>query len=81
MRGKNSLSALNEYLFATLDALTDDTLDDAALDNEIKRAKAVAVTSQTIINNAALALKAYQVATEAGERPALPDLLESSEDK
>lgn len=57
---KNTLADLNNYLFETLERLSDDeaTKDRAELDREIKRAGAVCDVAQQIISNGELAVKA-----------------------
>ena len=63
---RNSLSDINEYLFQSLDALTDDTLTAEELEREINRSKAVANIAQTVIQNGELAIKAIRTASECG---------------
>lgn len=54
----NKLVDLNNYLFAEMERLNDEELSQEELDCEIGRAKAIAVISNQIIQNGALALKA-----------------------
>lgn len=57
---KNTLSDLNNYLFESIERLTDDELSDEELDKEIKRSEAVQKVAKTIIDNGALALQAQK---------------------
>lgn len=62
----SKLDDLNEYLFLSLDRITNDDLSDEDLDREIKRAASVTKIAQTIINNGNLALSAMNAANEYG---------------
>ena len=77
---KMSLSALNEYLFESLDRLTNDDLSDEELEKEVKRNDAIQKTAKTIIENGALALQTRKYLDEygAGQNVVLP-LLTSGE--
>ena len=55
---KNRLLDLNDILFDQLHNLTDDSLTEQELKQEINRSKQVVAVSQTIINNADLLLQA-----------------------
>ena len=73
---KNKLSNLNDHLFEQLERLNDDDLVGEKLDEEIKRAGAMASISTNIINNASLVLKAKKYNDEYGvTRTDLPDML------
>ncbi|MBP5283723.1 MAG: hypothetical protein J6Y93_03555 [Treponema sp.] len=63
---KNNLSDLNNHLFATLEMLEDDELDDAELEKEIKRAKAVVSVSSQILNVARVQVSAIKTAESCG---------------
>ena len=63
---KNTLTDLNNYLFESLERLTDDELTDAELDKEIKRSEAVQKVAKTIIDNGNLALHAKKHMDEYG---------------
>lgn len=63
---KMSLSALNEYLFESLDRLTNDDLSDEELEKEVKRNDAIQKTAKTIIENGALALQTRKYLDEYG---------------
>ena len=62
----SKLDDLNEYLFLSLDRITNDDLSDEDLDREIKRAASVTKIAQTIINNGNLALNAMNAVNEYG---------------
>lgn len=64
---KNTLTDLNNYLFEAIERLNDDTLDDAGLDQEIKRSEAVQKVAKTIIENGSLALQAKKHLDEYGQ--------------
>lgn len=63
---KNSLTDLNNYLFEQIERLQDDSLDDAALEKEIRRGEAVTSVAETIIENAGMQLRAAKFASEMG---------------
>ena len=57
---KNILTDLNEYLFDTLDRITNDDLSDEKLEQEIKRTETVVKVAKEIIDNGTLALQAMK---------------------
>lgn len=57
---KNTLSDLNNHLFAQLERLSDEELTGEALEKEINRTKAVTDVATQIIANSSLVLKAMQ---------------------
>lgn len=63
---KNTLTDLNNYLFASLESINDDSLDDAALDREIKRADATVKIADKIIQNGNLALRTAELLNKYG---------------
>ena len=63
----NKMSDLNNYLFEAIERLNDDGLSPEELDVEIKRCEAVNKVAQTLINNAALAVKAQEMMYEYGD--------------
>ena len=78
----NTLTDLNNYLFETLERLTDDELTEEQMEKEITRSKAVTNVAETIIHNGELALKAAKHAEEYGlggsrEHRSLPPMLEA----
>ena len=77
---RTTLNDLNEYLFESLERLTNEDLSDEELDKEIKRNEAIQKTAKTIIDNGTLALQAKKHLDEygAGQNVVLP-LLNSSE--
>lgn len=78
----NSLGDLNEYLFAALDAITNDDLNEEQLKREIVKTQAITKVSETIIRNGELALKTLQHLNEYGYESAdgreipVPEMLE-----
>lgn len=79
---KNTLTDLNNYLFETLERLTDDALTEEEMEKEITRSKAVTSVAETIIHNGELALKAIKHAEEYGigsdkKNRQLPAMLEA----
>lgn len=74
---KNTMSDLNNHLFAEIERLGDEDLKGDDLKEEIERAEALSKISGQIISNGALALKAEIVKT--GSLPSnakLPAFLE-----
>ena len=55
---KNKLIDLNDHLFAQMERLTDEDIDDKEMAKEIHRSKAVSNLAAQVINNAKLALNA-----------------------
>lgn len=62
---KNSMSDLNNHLFAELERLSDEDLKGEELTEEIERAKAVTSVATQIISNATLVLKAEELRANA----------------
>lgn len=79
----NNLGALNNYLFETLERLTEDGIDDEQLKREIARSQAVSRVAETIIKNGELALKAMATEEEFGlngeKQRTLPKMLETKQ--
>ena len=77
---KNKLTDLNDHLFAELERLGDEELQDDKLQQEISRAKAVSDVATRIIDNAKLALDATKLQVEYGgiahEKIKMPEMLE-----
>ena len=63
---KNTLTDLNNYLFETLENLTDRDLSEEQMEKEITRAKAVTSVAETIIHNGELALRTMKYMNEMG---------------
>ncbi len=61
---RTTLQGLSEYLFAELDALTNEDLNGEDLEKEIKRAQAVSSISMQVINTAQVQLKAVELCAE-----------------
>lgn len=79
---KNTLTDLNNYLFETLERLTDDDLTEEQMRKEITRSEAVTSVAETIIHNGELSLKALRHVEEYGtglldDRRKLPPMLEA----
>lgn len=58
---KNKLLDLNNHLFAQIERLSDEELKGKELQEEISRAKAVAVISDKIIHNASVLLESQKL--------------------
>lgn len=72
----NTLNTLNTKLFETLDRITDEKLDEATLDKELRRAKSVVEVSSVIINSAQTVLKAMEIMDVTGRNTKdMPELL------
>lgn len=63
---KNSLMDLNNHLFAALERLNDEDINDEKLVQEIGRAKAIGDVASKIIDNATVALNAEKLKAEYG---------------
>ena len=66
MAMNNKLSDLNNHLFAEIERLSDEELNEDELKSEIDRARAITSVSKQIIENGALALKAEKFKQEMG---------------
>ena len=62
----NKLSDLNNHLFAEIERLSDEELNDDELKSEIDRARAITSVSKQIIENGELALRAEKFKQEMG---------------
>lgn len=62
----NKLSDLNNHLFAEIERLSDEELNEDELKSEIDRARAITSVSKQIIENGALALRAEKFKQEMG---------------
>lgn len=73
---KNTMTDLNNYLFETLERLTDDSLTEEQLQREITRSEAVTDVADKIIQNGMLAFKVTAHLHEYGKMDAvLPPML------
>ena len=64
---KTTLTDLNDMLFEQLERLTNDSLTEAELEQELKRSKAVAEISSKIIANGTLMFNAKRHMDEYGK--------------
>ena len=75
---KNTLSDLNNHLFAQLEKISDEELTGEILEAEIKRSEAIVKIGEQIIHNGELQLKAMKHMDEYGYKrdKSVPDMLE-----
>lgn len=75
---QNTLTDLNNHLFAQMERLGDEDMDEEQLEKELKRADGVSKIAAQIIHNGELALKTMKHMDEYGyERAgAVPQMLE-----
>lgn len=73
---KNKLIDLNDHLFAQLERLGDESMDQEQLKVEIERSKAIASISNQVVSNASLALQAQKFKTEYGNNVSMPVMIE-----
>lgn len=75
---KNTLSDLNNHLFAQLEKISDEELTGEVLEAEIKRSEAIVKIGEQIIHNGELQLKAMKHMDEYGYKrdKSVPDMLE-----
>jgi hypothetical protein len=66
---KNRLSDLNDHLFMQLERLADEDLDDAALEKEAVRSRAMVDVADKIIQNGNLSLQAAKLVAGHGADP------------
>jgi len=65
---KNKLTDLNDHLFAQLERLSDEDLDEKVIAKEVQRASAMVSVADKITSNADLQLKAAKLFAEHGEK-------------
>ena len=65
---KNGMMDLNNHLFAQLERLSDEDLDEEKLKTEIQRSKAISGVAMAIIANADTAIRAQKMAYEYGDQ-------------
>ena len=63
---KNTLTDLNNHLFACIERLNDENLTDEELEKETKRCESISKIASTIVANANVQLQAYKNANEYG---------------
>lgn len=63
---KNKMADLNDHLFAQLERLSDESLDQEGLDKEVQRTSSIVSVSEQIINNAQVALNAAELVAKHG---------------
>jgi hypothetical protein len=63
---KNKLTDLNNHLFAQLERLGDESLDQESLEREVQRTQSIVSVSEQIINNAQIALNAAELVAKHG---------------
>jgi len=70
----NNLSDLNDHLFAQLGRLSDDSLTEEQIENEVKRAEAIVKVADQVTGNATLKLRAAELYARHGQTvlPHLP---------
>lgn len=73
---QNKIEDLNNHLFAQLERLNDEDLTGEQLEEEIRRAKAIASISSQIIDTADITLRAVEIMAEAGEEVSVPQFIE-----
>lgn len=64
---RNTLGDLTNHLFAELERLGDEDMDEGQLEREIKRAKAVTGVAAQVVSNANVMLDAMRFRDEASE--------------
>lgn len=79
---KNTLTDLNNHLFAEMERLNDEDLKGDELDKEIERARAITCVATQIIANGSLALRAEQFKSDviSATEARVPAFLEARND-
>lgn len=73
----NTLGSLNNYLFESLERLSDDNMTDAELGREMERAKAIGDIASKIIANANIVLQAQKLMVDRDDTDVtMPKMLE-----
>lgn len=74
---RNTLSDLNNHLFATLERLGDESLDAEKMKMEIDRAKAIKDVAGAVVSNSRLMLNAMEFRSQYGdEGGSIPKMLQ-----
>lgn len=74
---RNTLSDLNNHLFATLERLGDESLDSEHMKMEIERAKAIKDVAGAVVSNSRLMLNAMEFRSQYGdEGGSIPKMLQ-----
>ena len=74
---KNTLTDLNNHLFAQLERLGDEDMSPEELTKEVQRAAAISKIAEVVIENANIALKAVQIKSNSLDADIiLPKMLE-----
>ena len=77
---KNTLTDLNNHLFAQLERLGDEDLDEEQVKKEVQRSKAITDVAKVIVDNGRLALQTMKHLDEYGYSDggnrAVPEILE-----
>lgn len=63
---KNGINDLHNHLFAQLERLNEEDMDEEEIQKEVKRSKAITGVAHAIIASADLALRAQELAMEYG---------------
>ena len=74
---RNTLTDLNNHLFATLERLGDESLDAEKMKMEIERAKAIKDVAGAVVSNSRLMLNAMEFRSQYGdEGGSIPKMLQ-----
>jgi hypothetical protein len=74
-RMKNTLTDLNNHLFAQMERLSEESLNADKLAFEAERSKSLTIIARTIVDNARLVLDAQTRINDIPERKELPAIL------
>jgi hypothetical protein len=72
---KNTLTDLNNHLFAQMERLSEESLSAEQLAFEAERSKSLTIIARTIVDNARLVLDAQTRINDIPERKELPAIL------
>jgi hypothetical protein len=72
---KNTLTDLNNHLFAQMERLSEESLNNEKLAFEAERSKSLTIIARTIVDNARLVLDAQTRINDIPERKELPAIL------
>jgi hypothetical protein len=78
---QNKLSDLNNHLFVEMERLNNEELKGEALQEEIKRSRALTGIASQIIQNGHLVMRALKVKDDMGGEIKLPPMLEAGDEK
>ena len=70
---KNKITDLNDHLFAALERLNDEEIKGEELQEEMERAKSIALVGGKIIDSMKVQIEMFEALNDCGYRPNVPE--------